>query len=128
MKNMTKKEAFHFLDHDKDGIIWPKTVAPFHVAIINLKQGDHQIDQVCEKVYRGLKDLGLDPIYDDREERAGVKFAAMDLIGIPLRVTVGPRGIREGMIEVRCRSTRIVKELPINSVVDYCIEEFRGFE
>ncbi|PQM60309.1 MAG: proline--tRNA ligase [Rhodobacteraceae bacterium] len=114
--------------HDEDGIVWPKAVTPFHVAIVNLKQGDTEIDKVCEQIYTGITAAGLDPLYDDREERAGAKFATMDLIGIPLRVTVGPRGIREGMIEVRCRSTRTVKELPINSVVDYCIEEFRGFE
>ena len=114
--------------HDEDGIVWPKAVTPFHVGIVNLKQGDTEIDKVCEQIYAGITAAGLDPLYDDREERAGAKFATMDLIGIPLRVTVGPRGIREGMIEVRCRSTRTVKELPINSVVEYCIEEFRGFE
>ncbi len=115
-------------NHDKDGIIWPKTVAPFHVAIINLKQGDHQIDQVCEKVYRGLKDLGLDPIYDDREERAGVKFAAMDLIGIPLRLTIGPRGFKSGIVEIRDRLTGAVEEIPIDSVITYCSEMFEELQ
>jgi prolyl-tRNA synthetase len=56
-------------NHDKDGIIWPKAVAPFHVAIVNLKQGDDSTDLMCEKIYKGLIEMGLDPLYDDREER-----------------------------------------------------------
>ena len=115
-------------NHDKDGIIWPKSVAPFHVAIVNLKQGDNATDMVCEKIYNGLIKMGLDPLYDDREERAGVKFAAMDLIGIPLRVTVGPRGLKTGSVEVRCRQTGIVEEISSESVVSYCSEKYSDFE
>ena len=113
--------------HDKDGIIWPKAVAPFHVAIVNLKQGDEATDTVCEKIYEGLIEVGLDPLYDDREERAGVKFAAMDLIGIPLRVTVGPRGLKSGNVEVRCRLTGILKEMSFDLAVTYCKEKYTGF-
>ena len=109
-------------NHDKDGIIWPKAVAPFDVAIVNLKQGDEATNRVCEKIYKGLIEKGLDPLYDDREERAGVKFAAMDLIGIPLRVTVGPRGLKTDSVEVRCRLTGIVEEISSESVVKYCKE------
>jgi prolyl-tRNA synthetase len=115
-------------NHDKDGIIWPKAVAPFHVAIVNLKQGDDSTDLMCEKIYKGLIEMGLDPLYDDREERAGVKFAAMDLIGIPLRVTVGPRGIKTDSVEVRCRQTGAVEEMSSESVVAYCKEKYNGFE
>lgn len=115
-------------NHDKDGIIWPKAVAPFHVAIVNLKQGDDSTDLMCEKIYKGLIEMGLDPLYDDREERAGVKFAAMDLIGIPLRVTVGPRGIKTDSVEVRCRQTGAVEEMSSGSVVAYCKEKYNGFE
>ena len=115
-------------NHDKDGIIWPKAVAPFHVAIVNLKQGDDSTDLMCEKIYKGLTEMGLDPLYDDREERAGVKFAAMDLIGIPLRVTVGPRGITTDSVEVRCRQTGAVEEMSSGSVVAYCKEKYNGFE
>ena len=115
-------------NHDKDGIIWPKAVAPFHVAIVNLKQGDDSTDLMCEKIYKGLIEMGLDPLYDDREERAGVKFVAMDLIGIPLRVTVGPRGIKTDSVEVRCRQTGAVVEMSSESVVAYCKEKYNGFE
>ena len=115
-------------NHDKDGIIWPKAVAPFHVAIVNLKQGDDSTDLMCEKIYKGLIEMGLDPLYDVREKRAGVKFAAMDLIGIPLRVTVGPRGIATDSVEVRCRQTGAVEEMSSGSVVAYCKEKYNGFE
>jgi prolyl-tRNA synthetase len=115
-------------NHDKDGIIWPKSITPFHVAIVNLKQGDDTTDRVCEEIYKGLIETGLDPLYDDRKERAGVKFAAMDLIGIPLRVTVGPRGLKTDSVEVRCRLNRTVEEMPTASAVKYCSEKYTGFE
>ena len=81
--------------HDENGIIWPEGVAPFHVGIVNLKVGDGDADAACETLYAGLKAKGLDPLYDDTEERAGAKFATMDLVGCPWRITVGPRGAEE---------------------------------
>ena len=72
--------------------------------------------------------MGLDPLYDDRGERAGVKFAAMDLIGIPLRVTVGPRGLKTESVEVRCRLTGIVEEMSFESAVTYCAEKYTDFK
>ncbi len=114
-------------NHDENGIVWPKAVTPFQVGIVNLKQGDPKINNACEQIYNGLKNAGLDPLYDDREERAGVKFAAMDLIGLPLRLTVGPRGIKEGTVEVRCRLTGTVEEMPIDSIITYCLGAFEEF-
>jgi prolyl-tRNA synthetase len=70
----------------------PKGVTPFHVGIVNLKQGDSATDEACAALYKALVARGLDPLYDDRDERAGAKFATMDLIGLPWRITVGPRG------------------------------------
>ena len=112
-------------NHDSYGIVWPKAVTPFDVAIINLKQGDNEINSVCEQIYNGLCNAGLDPIYDDRDERAGVKFAAMDLIGIPLRLTVGPRGIKANTVEVKCRKSGKVDEISVDSAVKYCLEHFK---
>ena len=111
-------------NHDKDGIIWPKAVTPFHVAIVNLKQGDHEIDTICEQVYDGLITLGLEPLYDDRDERAGVKFATMDLIGIPIRLTVGPRGIKQRTVEVKSRLTGTVEEMSVESALKYCSDSY----
>ena len=91
--------------HDDKGIIWPEGVTPFHCGIVNLKQGDEEADAACESLYAQLKAAGLDPLYDDRNERAGGKFATMDLIGLPWRITVGPRGLKNGVVEVTSRKT-----------------------
>ncbi|MEO0619654.1 MAG: proline--tRNA ligase [Pseudomonadota bacterium] len=94
-------EAFH----DDDGIIWPASVAPFHVAVINLKSGDAACDAASEKLERDLQAAGIDVLYDDRDERAGAKFSTMDLIGIPYQVIVGPKGIKAGEFEVKTRAS-----------------------
>lgn len=90
-------------NHDDKGIIWPEGVTPFHVGIVNLKQGDNSTDSACESIYNELKARGLDPLYDDRDERAGAKFASMDLIGLPWRITVGPRGLANNKVELTNR-------------------------
>jgi prolyl-tRNA synthetase len=90
--------------HDDAGIIWPETVAPFKVAILNLKQGDGATDAACEQIYKALTVKGVDVLYHDLEERPGAKFATADLIGLPWQVLVGPRGLAEGKVEVKRRS------------------------
>ncbi|WP_417257789.1 proline--tRNA ligase [Celeribacter sp.] len=97
--------------HDENGIIWPEGVTPFHVGIVNLKQGDDEADGACEALYKSFTALGLEPLYDDRKERAGGKFATMDLIGLPWRITVGPRGLKNGVVEVTCRRTGESEEM-----------------
>ena len=91
--------------HDEKGIIWPEGVTPYHCGIINLKQGDKEADSACESLYNSLSTAGLEPLYDDRNERAGGKFATMDLIGLPWRITVGPRGLKSGLVELTNRRT-----------------------
>ena len=90
--------------HDEAGIKWPEAVAPFEVAILNLKQGGTDTDPACEQLYRALLAKGVDALYDDREERPGAKFATADLIGVPWQILVGPRGLAEGKVEVKRRS------------------------
>ena len=97
--------------HDDNGIIWPEGVTPFHCGIVNLKQGDAQADAACDSLYAELTKAGLEPLYDDRGERAGAKFATMDLIGLPWRITVGPRGLKAGVVELTCRRTGTSEEL-----------------
>ncbi|MEP1328907.1 proline--tRNA ligase [Pseudophaeobacter sp.] len=97
--------------HDDKGIIWPEGVTPFHCGIVNLKQGDDEADAACEQLYAALTAIGLDPLYDDRKERAGGKFATMDLIGLPWRITVGPRGLKNGVVELTSRRTGESEEL-----------------
>ena len=104
--------------HDDKGIIWPEGVTPFHCGIVNLKQGDIETDAACDALYDGLRALGLDPLYDDRQERAGGKFATMDLIGLPWRITVGPRGLKNGVVELTSRRTGQSEEMPVETALE----------
>jgi prolyl-tRNA synthetase len=107
-------EAFH----DEAGIIWPEGVTPFHCGIVNLRQGDAATDAACEGLYAALAAKGLEPLYDDTEERAGAKFATMDLIGLPWRITVGPRGLKAGKVELTSRRTGESEELSPEAAAD----------
>ena len=98
--------------HDDKGIIWPEGVTPFHCGIVNLKQGDDEADGACQALYDSLTAMGLEPLYDDRNERAGAKFATMDLVGLPWRITVGPRGLKNGVVELTSRRTGESEEMP----------------
>ena len=92
-------EAFH----DDAGIKWPEAVAPFRAAVLNLKQGSPDTDAACERIYGALLQKGVDTLYHDLDERPGSKFAAMDLIGVPWQVVVGPKGLAEGKVELKRR-------------------------
>ncbi len=113
-------------NHDENGIIWPESLAPFEAAIVNLKQGDAGTDAVCETVYASLRKAGRDPLYDDRDERAGAKFATMDLIGAPWRVTVGPRGLKTGVVEFTKRRTGESAEVSPEDAVARIVEAYAG--
>ena len=78
-------------------------MAPFKVGLINLRYGDEACDAVCEKFYDDLNAAGIETLYDERDERAGVKFAEMDLIGLPWQIAVGPRGVKAGTVEIKQR-------------------------
>jgi prolyl-tRNA synthetase len=95
--------------HDAAGIIWPDSIAPFKAAILNLRRGDAACDAMCEALYAKL---GAAALYDDREERAGAKFADADLMGHPWQIIVGPRGAAAGNVELKRRATGERIELP----------------
>jgi prolyl-tRNA synthetase len=103
--------------HDENGIVWPKSVAPFDVGLINMKPGDAECDRVCDQLYAQLETAGVETLYDDQETRAGAKFATMDLIGLPLQLIVGPRGAKAGEVEVKDRATGARETLPISAVL-----------
>jgi len=103
--------------HDDNGIIWPEEVAPFKVGIVNVKQGDATADAACDDLYKALNAAGIETLYDDRAERAGGKFATMDLIGLPWRITVGPRGLKNGVVELTNRATGESEEIKPELVV-----------
>jgi prolyl-tRNA synthetase len=104
--------------HDDNGIIWPESVAPFDLGLINLRSGDAACDAAATDLYAKLKKAGMDVLYDERTESAGAKFATMDLIGLPWQLTVGPRGLKAGTVELKRRATGEKSELPVDAALN----------
>jgi len=102
--------------HDDRGIVWPLAVAPFQVAVVTA-QPDDSVIAAGEDIYRDLRAAGVDVIVDDRRERAGVKFRDVELVGIPLRVTVGKRGLADGVVELTIRATGDTTRVPLRDLV-----------
>ena len=102
--------------HDKNGIVWPDSVAPYDVGLINLKAEDAETRKACEALYAELGGAGRQVLYDDTDERAGAKFATMDLIGVPWQVVVGPRGLANGEVEIKRRATGDRETVPLTAV------------
>lgn len=91
--------------HDENGIIWPDAVAPFPVGIINMRAGDAACEEACASLYAQFAKAGMEALYDDTDDRAGAKFARMDLIGLPWQIVVGPKGLEKGVVELKRRKT-----------------------
>jgi prolyl-tRNA synthetase len=104
-------------NHDKDGIVWPVAIAPFEVALVSLQVSDPQVTEVAERLYAELGKAGIEVLYDERDERPGVKFKDADLIGLPYRIAVGKKGVAEGMVELKARRSPEVVKVKIEDVV-----------
>ena len=104
--------------NDENGIQWPFNVAPAHVCIIPLTVGDDEVQPAAEKLASEIADFGFDVVVDDRKERAGVKFADADLIGWPLQVVIGKRGLAEGNVEVKLRRTGQKKDVSLSTIAE----------
>lgn len=109
--------------HDDAGIVWPVSVAPFHVGLINLKAGESATDRACEDIYAQLSNARLEVLYDDTDDRVGSKFSNMDLIGLPWQIIVGPKGLKNGVVEVRNRKTGHRHELSSEAAVSKLVSE-----
>ena len=103
--------------HDKDGIVWPVPLAPYEVAVLDLQQDDPAVVSTATRIYDELTAAGVEVLYDDRNERAGVKFKDADLIGLPFRIAVGKKGLAEGVVEVKRRNGTEVRKMKIDEVV-----------
>jgi len=112
--------------HDPAGIVWPVPVAPFEVVVTVVKSDDPATAAAAEAIYAGLREAGVDVIIDDRAERPGVKFADAELIGIPYRITVGPRGLEEGTVELVRRRDGNVARLDVDAAVGAVAETVAG--
>ena len=105
-------------NHDADGIMWPLALAPAHVHLIPVNNKDEKLRETAERLYRELGERGVEVLIDDREERPGVKFKDADLIGIPLRVTVGPKSLERGAVELKHRREKQASEVAVGDVVE----------
>jgi prolyl-tRNA synthetase len=113
-------------NHDADGIVWPLPIAPYQVIITPVNVHEKSLSETAEGMYRSLMEKGvLDVILDDRDERAGVKFKDADLIGIPYRITVGPKKLAEGKVEIRFRRSGDIVALPVSEVVAFIMAKTR---
>ena len=105
--------------HDKNGIIWPEAIAPFDVAIVNIKPGDENCDKVCEEITQNLQKQGKEVLIDDTKSGIGQKLSNIDLIGIPTQIILGPRSLKDGKIEVKNRKTGEKQEISLDSLANY---------
>jgi len=109
-------------NHDKDGIIWPMPIAPMEVVIVGLNLNQEAVVQTCQQLYDQLMDKGVEVLFDDRDERPGVKFKDADLIGIPLRMTVSPRNLKKGEVEIKVRSSGEIIYEKVDKAVERLVE------
>ncbi len=103
--------------HDADGICWPMTIAPFEVLIVALDAREENVMSVARKIHDQLSEKGIDVLLDDRDARPGFKFKDADLIGIPVRITVGKKGLTDGIVELKMRDSKDVAKLTPEAVV-----------
>jgi prolyl-tRNA synthetase len=106
-------------NNDENGIIWPEPIAPFLVTVLCLDPSNAEALSVAGKIHDGLEACGIDVLLDDRQERPGVKFIDADLIGCPLRVTVGARGLKDGTVEVKRRNEKKFEKTAKDDCVEY---------
>jgi len=104
-------------NHDDNGIIWPRPIAPYEVAVLSLNAGSEEVARVAEEAYNALVAAGIDVIYDDRDVRAGVKFKDADLVGFPVRVAVGEKSLAKGGVELKRRESKDFEVVPPGDVV-----------
>ncbi len=109
--------------HDEGGCRWPLSVAPFHVGLINLKPGDADADAACQSFYQAFGKAGVETLYDDTNARPGEKFARMDLIGLPFQVIVGPRGLKNGVVEIKNRATGDKSEASLGDAAEVIVAQ-----
>ena len=105
--------------HDKDGIIWPKEIAPWYYHLINLKNGDKECDKICFDIYNSIEKQSKTVLYDDTSDRAGAKLAKADLIGLPFQIIIGPRGIKDKIFDLKIRKNGEIKKLSYNELLNF---------
>jgi len=105
-------------NNDDNGIIWPVSIAPYHISLIGLNLSDEQVRGACDRLYSQMLSEKLEVLFDDRDERAGVKFKDADLLGIPIRIVVGPKGLKEEKVDMQIRRSKENFSININECVE----------
>jgi len=105
-------------NHDADGIVWPLALAPFEIELVSLNPSEPAVLQAADALYGKLLASDLDVLYDDRDERPGVKFKDADLLGFPIRVNVGGRSLKEGKVEIVTRRDKKARAVPPEEAVE----------
>jgi prolyl-tRNA synthetase len=109
--------------NDENGIIWPLAIAPYQILIVPVSVKDARSMEVAEEFYAALEEKGFEVLMDDRDERAGVKFKDADLIGIPYRIIIGEKNLKEGLVELKERKTGVVEKVKIEEAVEKIIKK-----
>ena len=112
-------------NHDADGIVWPVPIAPYEVALVSLQPNDEAVRSACDRLYQELLDAGIEVLYDDRDERPGVKFKDADLVGLPYRLAVGKKGLAEGNVEIKARRAPEVLKLSMADAVAHLVTRIK---
>jgi prolyl-tRNA synthetase len=110
-------------NHDANGIIWPVPIAPYEVTVLELQQDDDAVIATAKKIYEDLQAAGIDVLYDDRDERPGVKFKDADLIGVPFRIAIGKKSLAEGVVELKLRKGPEVRKIKVDEIVPLVVAE-----
>jgi prolyl-tRNA synthetase len=108
--------------HDDNGLIWPLNIAPYSALVIPLNMDDDEVLSTATRIYDELTSAGVDVLYDDREARPGFKFKDADLVGIPLRIVVGGRGLKDGVVEVKWRTEAEPEKVPVGEAVSHTLQ------
>lgn len=106
-------------NHDEDGIIWPMPIAPYQVTVLPLQMRNDEVVETGDKLYEAFKEAGIEVVLDDRDAGVGAKFADADLVGIPVRIAIGSRGLKDGTVEIKLRSGDDIEDIAIDDAVDY---------
>src|SRR5690606_10314862 len=114
-------------NHDDKGIIWPRAIAPFEVVICPMSlHKSETVRNTAEKLYQDLQASGGDVILDDRDTRPGIMFADWELIGAPLRITIGDRGLKEGIVEIQARRNETADKIPLEQALEFTLQQLKS--
>ena len=113
-------------NHDESGIVFPISIAPFQIIVSPLNLKDEEVRTLADRVYDGLRAAGVDVLYDDRDERAGVKLNDADLVGFPFQIRIGPKKLKEGKVEFYHRATRQAEEIPADSAIEHALAQIQA--